>query len=122
MKERPEMKKKETLMKASRPQRQMKKSFERQVDERDGGETGEEFGGDLWMFFSAGGGLTETADKKPRADGSRMNIKHNGSIMNNVTVTISEMISVPVNAPEHFDFSVPVFFHAPLLGDAHTSQ
>lgn len=69
------MKKKETLMKASRPQRQMKKSFERQVDEREGGETGEEFGGDLWMFFSAGGGLAETADKKPQAEGSRMDIK-----------------------------------------------
>lgn len=69
------MKKKETLMKESLPQRQMKKSFERQLDERDEGETGEELWGDLWMFFSAGEGLTGTADKKPQADGGRMNVK-----------------------------------------------
>lgn len=30
--------------KASRPQRQMKKSLDKQVDERDGGETGEDLG------------------------------------------------------------------------------
>lgn len=64
------MKKKGTLMKVSWPQRQMKTNFEREMDERDGGESKTR---DLLMFFWSGGCLSETAERKP--SWRRMKIK-----------------------------------------------